>query len=339
MLFHLSDTLIGYTAEQKHKVLIGVTNLLVGYYEGKNLLTISDDFYEHFSKVLMDDRALRALRHLYSYTTYDYGVNHSFIVILDGDCGKNELLIDYFYNTSTVQPVQIIGENTNDIEYYAIVTRIIRHVDAEYLSYNPVLGGGYTTAGRLEKCQNNKELALCIVDSDIKYPKATKGPTYSEILDKYDPSNKHVVLIGIKVHEIENLLPPKYIEKQANSDAKSLMKKIISKSRLDFLRWYDLKSGISVEDLKNADYNDFAKEMYHVLFNSKSGSFERHVIHCARNKKKIFPGVCNNLVKKFLNLPYEKQIVFNIHFKDEWKEIANYFYSFACSRESTPINI
>ncbi len=87
---------MGYSTQQRHKVLTGVTNLLVGYFEGKNLLIISDSFYDHFISVLTDDRALRSLQHLYSYTTYDYKVDHSFTVKLEGPCEKNELLIDHF---------------------------------------------------------------------------------------------------------------------------------------------------------------------------------------------------------------------------------------------------
>lgn len=341
MLFRLSDTLLSYSSRQQRKVFIGVTNLLVGYYEGKNLLIISDAFYNHFSKVLSDDRALLALRHLYSYTVYDYNVSKSFTVKLDGSCGKDELLIDYFINTTSIQPVYIIGENTNDVKFYAIVTRIIRHVKSDNLSYKSVLGGGYTTAGRLEECQNNEQIALCIVDSDIKYPNAQEGPTYGEILSKYDPNNKYVCLIGIKVHEIENLLPPKFIQQNTrkNNDAQKIINRIISTGHINYLRWYDIKSGISIGDIQNKDYDEFAKEMYGVLYNAKPGTYKTHVLDCMRKKIKVFPSICDGLVKKFLNLSFDKQLSYSIYFKEEWREIADNFYSFACSREDSPISI
>ena len=339
MLFRLSDTLISYSAQQQHVVLAGVTNLLVGYFEGKNLLIISDKFYDHFTNVLSDERALLSLRHLHSYTTYDYKVSRSFIVKLDGTCRRDELLIDYFYNTTSIQPVQVIGENTNDVEFYAIVTRIIRHVDSDHLSYNPVLGGGYTTSGRLKKCQDNNEFALCIVDSDIKYPKALTGATYGELLSVYDSNNKHVLLVGIKVHEIENLLPPCFIKDRSKDNGKALIEKIIARGKLEYLRWYDIKNGVSVEDLKEQDYNVFANEMYNVLYKAKAGEFNKHVATCTRKKMKILPAIGNDLVKKFLKLPFEKQYNYKIYFKKEWEEIANNFYDFSCSRECGPIYI
>lgn len=339
MLFRLSDSLIEYSKLQQHKVLIGVSNLLVGYYEGKNLLIISDNIYEHFSKVLSDDRALRSLQHLHSYTAYDYNVSKSFTVKLDGSCGEDELLIDYFYNTASIQPVQVISENTNDVEFYAIVTRIIRHVKPENLSYEAVLGGGYTTSGRLEKCQKNKEIALCIVDSDQRYPKAQNGATYGEIFGKYDKRNKYVRCISIKVHEIENLLPPKFIEEKSRKEGKQFIKTMISQKQLTYLRWYDLKKGISIEDVQDNEYGEFAREIYKALYCTNANAYDKHVKVCARKGVKVFPLICKDLVKKFLKLSFDKQCAYEILFKDEWREIADSFYSFTCSRECEPINI
>ena len=48
MLFELTDTLLSYEPTEKEKVITGVTNLLIGYYEGNHLLIISDDFYDAF---------------------------------------------------------------------------------------------------------------------------------------------------------------------------------------------------------------------------------------------------------------------------------------------------
>ncbi len=339
MLFILTDSLIGYTPEQKTKVLIGVANLLVGYYEGKNLILISDDFYNHFSSVLSDERALLSLRHLHSYTSYDYNVGKSFKVILNGPCHNDELLIDYFYNTASIQPVKIIGENSNDVEFYAIATQIMRHVDKEYLSYTNVHGGGYTTAGRLKDCQEKNEIALCIVDSDIKFPKAGKGATCGEIEAVYDSDNKHVFLVVIKVHEIENLLPPKFIAERAKKERRNIAQKFIVNGNEKYFRWYDIKSGISIADIGDPDYNDFAIELYENIYKEKRSAYARFIRQCKRNNKKLFPELADGLVKKFLKLPFEKQRSYSIFFKNEWKEIANNFYDFACSREKSPINI
>lgn len=339
MLFNLTDTLLGYTSSQRHKVIVGVTNLLIGYYEGKNLLVISDVFYDHFSKVISDERALLSLRHLHSYTTYDYNVNNRFNVVLDNASGSGELLIDYFYDTSSIQPVNIIGENANDVEFYAVVTQIIKHIDKKNLAYTLIHGGGNTTAGRLKECQNNNELSLCIVDSDIKYYNAPKeGDTCGQVKTVYDPKNKFVCLIVIKVHEIENLLPPKFIVGRAKKESKKIAQKFIENGNEKYLRWYDLKSGISIEDIEDPLYKIFATELYEHLYDS-SCTFDRYVLQCKRKKEKVFPELANNLIKKYLGLPIEKQVEYPVYFKDEWKEIANGFYDFACSREKDPINV
>lgn len=339
MLFNLSDSLISYTDSQKHKVIVGVTNLLVGYYEGKNLLLISDNFYDHFTQVISDERALLSLRHLHSYTAYDYNVNRSFTIILDGACNDHELLIDYFYNTTAIQPIKIIGENANDIEFYAVVTQIIKHIGKDYLAYTPVHGGGNTTAGRFKSCQDNNEVSLCIVDSDIKYPKARKGATCGEIESVYDSNNKYVLLVVIKVHEIENLLPPRFIVNRSKKSSKKIAQKFLGNGNEKYLRWYDIKSGISIEDIADTDYNDFARELYNQFYNAKSGKYIRYVSQCKRNNKKVFPELADGLIKKYLRLPISNQSSYSIYFKDEWREIANNFYDFACSRDSDPINV
>lgn len=339
MLFILTDSLIGYSPQQKTKVLIGVTNLLVGYYEGNNLLLISDDFFNHFSSVLSDERALLSLRHLRSYSTYDYNVGKSFKVILNGTCHKDELLIDYFYNTASIQPVKIIGENSNDVEFYAIVTQILRHVDKENLSYTNVLGGGFTTAGRLKDCQNKNEIALCIVDSDVKYPKGGEGATCGEIKAVYDSNNKHVLLVVIKVHEIENLLPPKFIAERAKKDKKKIAQKFVGNGNEKYFRWYDIKNGISIADIVDPDYNAFAVELYEHIYKAKRSAYVSFIKERKRKKEKVFPELADGLVKKYLRLSFEKQKAYSIYFKDEWKEIANNFYDFACSREKSPIYI
>lgn len=339
MLFNLTDSLLGYTSSQRHKVIVGVTNLLIGYFEGKNLLMISDGFYDHFSKVISDERALLSLRHLHSYTTYVYNVNKRFNVVLDSACGSDEILIDYFYNTSSIQPVKIIGENANDVEFYAIVTQIIKHVDKKHIAYSLVHGGGYTTAGRLEQCQNNNELSLCIVDSDIKFPGARKGATCGQIETVYDSKNKFVLLIVIKVHEIENLIPPKFIVDRAKKESKRIAQRFLENGNEKYLRWYDLKNGISIVDIEDPLYKAFAITLYNHFYDSKPEAFDRHVSQCKQKKEKVFPELTNNLVKKYLGLPIEKQNVYPILFKDEWREIADNFYDFACSREKDPIYI
>lgn len=338
MLFELTDTLYSYQPAEKQKVINGVTNLLIGYYEGNHLLKISDDFYDAFESEILDDRARQALRYLYSYDTYEYKVPVSYKVVLEENCRKFELPISYFQLTKSIQPITILAENPNDVAFYAIVTRIIKKLDEDILAFIPMHGSGYSMGTELEKLQNNHVLSLAIGDSDIKYPKGNVGATGGAVQAAYT-NDKYVNLKIIKVHEIENLVPPQFIYERSENEGKSFMRRLINRGLLDYLRYYDVKNGISLSDIKEPNYNTFANDIYNHLYNTKKCTYDRHVKQCQKNHKKVHPKLKDDLIKNFLRLSFDKQNSYQIHFKQEWSEIAAIFYQYACSRVSEPIHV
>jgi hypothetical protein len=338
MLFELTDNLCTYQPDDKAKVITGITNLLIGYYEGNHLLTLSDDFYDTFEPEISDERAKQALRYLYNYETYDYHVPVSYKIVLNDNCKRSELPISYFRFTRSIQPIPVLAENPNDVEFYALVTRIIKKVDKDRLAYNSMHGSGYSMGVELAKLQDSKILSLAIADSDIKFPGGTVGATGGAVQTAYT-KGKYVRLEVIKVHEIENLLPPLFIYERCKDEGKSLMEKFIKKGLLDYLRYYDVKNGISTGDIEEPGYDTFAKDIYEHIYNVKKCTYERHVRQCKKNNKKIHPKLKDDLIKKFLKLNFTKQIAYQIHFKDEWREIADNFYQYACSRVSEPIHV
>lgn len=338
MLFELTNTLCSYKPTDKTKVITGVTNLLIGYFEGNHLLIISDDFYDVFESEISDDRARQALRYLYSYETYDYRVPVSYKIVLNDNCKKTELPISYFQLTKSIQPVSILAENPNDVAFYAIVTRILKNVDEDRLAFIPLHGSGYSMGTELDKLQRNKVIALAIADSDIKYPNGKVGATGGAVLAAYS-NEKYVKLEIIEVHEIENLLPPQFIFERCKDEGKAFMEKIIKFNLLDYLKFYDVKNGISLTDITEPDYNTFAKDIYEHIYNIKKCTYDRYVKQCLKNNKKVHPKLRDDLIKTYLRLSFDKQASYQIFFKDEWREIADRFYQYACSRVSEPIHI
>ena len=148
-----------------------------------------------------------------------------------------------------------------------------------------------------------------------------------------------MTLVGITVHEIENLLPPQFIADYTKDEGKAFVQKLIAKSKEEYLRWYDVKNGISLVDIVDTRYNDYAKIIYEQLYSNRFGAYEKYVASCRRKKRKIFPKLKEGLVKTFLGLTDAKRATYGIHFKKEWKDIANNFYDYACSRECDPINV
>lgn len=338
MLFELTDDLCSYQQEDKGKVITGITNLLIGYYEGNHLLVISDNFYDFFESEITEERAKQALHYLYSYETYDYHVPVSYKIVLNENCKKTELPISYFLLTKSVQPIHVLAENPNDVDFYAVVTKIIKNIDEDRLAYIPMHGSGYSMASELTKLQNSEVLALAIADSDIKYPGASVGATGGAVQTAYT-DGKYVKLKIIDVHEIENLLPPLFIYERSKEEGKLLIEKFIKLKLLDYLRFYDVKNGISLNDITEPGYNTFAKDIYEHIYNVKKCTYDRHVEQCEKKNKKIHPKIKGDLIKKYLKLDHGKQSSYQIYFKDEWREIANYFYQYTCSRVNEPLHV
>lgn len=338
MLFELTDDLCTYQPDDKAKVITGVTNLLIGYYEGNHLLMISDDFYDAFESEISEERAKQALHYLYSYETYDYHVPVSYKIVLNDNCKRSELPISYFQLTKSIQPTPVLSENPNDVDFYAVVTRIIKKVDEDRLSYIPMHGSGYSMRSELTKLQKSETLALAIADSDIKYPGGSVGATGGAVLAAYT-NGKYVKLKIIKVHEIENLLPPQFIYERTKDEGKSLMEKFIKLNLLDYLRYYDVKNGISLNDISEPNYNAFAKSIYEHIYNVKKCTYERYVCQCKKNNKIIHAKFKDDLIKIFLKLDFGIKSSYQIYFKDEWREIADCFYQYTCSRVSEPIHV
>ena len=338
MLFELTDDLCTYQLADKAKVIVGVTNLLIGYYEGNHLLVISDDFYNVFESEISEERAKQALHYLYSYETYDYHVPVSYKIVLNDNCKRAELPISYFLQTKSIQPIHVLAENPNDVDFYAVVTKIIKNVDEDRLAYIPMHGSRYSMGSELTKLQNSETLSLAIADSDIKYPGGSVGATGGAVQTAYN-HGKYVKLKIINVHEIENLLPPRFIFERSKGEGKSIMEKFIKLKLLDFLRYYDVKNGISLNDITEPGYNTFAKDIYEHIYNVKKCTYDRYVKQCKKNNKKIHPIIKDDLIKKYLKLDFGNQNSYQIYFKGEWRGIADYFYQYTCSRVSEPIHI
>lgn len=338
MLFELTDDLCTYQPDDKTKVINGITNLLIGYYEGNHLLIISDDFYDAFEPEISEERAKLALHYLYNYETYDYHVPVSYKIVLNDDCKKSELPISYFQLTKSIQPIHVLAENPNDVDFYAVITRIIKKIDEDRLAFIPMHGSGYSMGSELMKLQNGEILALAIADSDIKYPGGKVGATGGAVQSAYS-HGKYVKLEIIKVHEIENLLPPQFIYERCKGEGKSLMEKLIKLNLLEYLRYYDVKNGISLSDIEASNYNVFAKDIYEHIYNVKKCSYDRHIRQCKKNNKKVHAKLKDDLIKNFLNLDFGKQNTYQIYFKSEWRDIAESFYQYTCSRIGEPIHV
>lgn len=215
----------------------------------------------------------------------------------------------YFLDSSKVQVMPFIGEDSADCEFYA-------HIGNSYLSaygINLLLqmrhekGNGSGVASATQEYVNAHKPVISIIDSDKKYPTQPIDPNstfakcnvvWSNLPKVNEIYSFHVVL----TQEIENLIPYNYINGltlwngQCHSNKVAFDKLYNSPDREIILSYFDLKNGLkkkSEMDWCN-DYLDYAVMCYSCFDNTSS----RDTIKNMPNDQELCPRLHRTLLKK-----------------------------------------
>ena len=280
--------------------------------------------------------------YIHANDTFSYDVKLKFTVVRKETARSNEVSIKLFSKTSHIQPSIVLCENSNDVIFYSIVTVILLGVDKDYLSFQVSSGGGIETANKIENYQNERLFALAIVDSDKKYINASYGATCNAARIKYDKSAKTLFLHILPVHEVENFLPPLYILRKLSHKCENEKKiiKALNNNGIECLRYYDIKEGISAENIKaNNDYYNFANKVYKIAYNADDENFIKHVKLCECKKKNVLPSIGKSLVSKYIKEEISKIAQYPFVFERDLREIAELFYAYTCCRGKNPLMV
>ena len=337
MVFELTENLCEYPTDKEEDILICITNLLVGYYEGNHLLMATESICDFFQPKITDSRAYSALNYLKNHCSYGYDVNWSVkIVINEQRENQLELSLFFFKSTASIQPVYILGEHTQDIDFFIRITKLY------FPDYNinciPQNGGGSDTAKNFKRIQKLDSFCLVIIDTDRKYPDDDFGDTHKEVIKVYRKSLKNIRVYPLNVHEIENLLPISFLCNITNKEGKLFLNKFQKDGTKDLFRYYDIKQGITLDCIENNElYYKYAEQIYNLLYKSKKCNFAKFISEMKRNgKTKVFPGIRKDALKKYMENKNPDNSI--NYFNDEWIKIAKEIVTFTCSRESTPIS-
>ena len=302
MVLELTDSLCQYSSIEECDVLSCITNILIGYYEGNFLLMATENICDFFKDKVSESRAIQALVYLKNNCSFSYNVKFFFkIVINDNLNDQYELPLSFFKKTSSIQPISILGENTSDITFFTRITEEL--FPQTKLKYNIVNGGGSDTGNTLANLQKRFIFILVIIDSDKKYINAEYGDTYNSVEKAYNKKLKHVTFYPLDVHEIENLLPFSFLLTTTNKEGKNFLKRLKKDNHAkEILRYYDIKNGIKLKDIKNnVLYFQFAKLIYDKIYANKKNNFEKFIsIKIKNSNTQIFPGIRKNAMQKFL---------------------------------------
>ena len=159
----------------------------------------------------------------------------------------------------------LIGENLNDCKFYKLLAERYLHsqgLKGIKLSLHNELGGGNTIDTVFKKCvEEDRNLTLCIVDSDMKHDRTKKYPNHPKFGDtairlikchdklKKSYNSCSFEIFCLDVHEIENLIPIEILKIIAESkypaieDGVQYLEKLFNAGLYNAILCYDFKNG------------------------------------------------------------------------------------------------
>ena len=344
MVFELSDTLINEAVVNDTDKRRSLNNLFLGYEEGNLLLSASPELLDFLKERLDDSLSQRIINHLQHKVWGRYRVLWQIKVVLDNpDISNHEVSIDFFKQTSAIQPPIVLCENLDDTRFYFALCQEFfgeLYINTE----NGQGGGGSSVADNLEHIVSNKDrFCLCIVDSDVKYKGAPDGGTFAAIQNKKLEPNPTFFVYKLHVHEIENLIPIEIIipyvkEKSVQNFAQRL--KTIDYNG-DILFYYDIKDGISLKSIRaNQDYYKFAEMIYQRLSKPSSHISFASYLSSIKNSNCVFDPLCPGVLTAFLhrNNHNKPRFIYCDYLRTEWALLKDYIVTFLCCRHYEPIN-
>jgi hypothetical protein len=173
-------------------------------------------------------------------------------------------------------------------------------IPISFLCVEPRLGGGTTIATVLEEVAREKGPALCVADSDRKWPWSSEGLTARALRAKYAQlaSREELPYLGILVlgvHEAKNLVRVTVLERLLGSSRqrtrgdlwpkvsklRTLVPNWPSCTQWEVLAWthFDLKNGLDLSEGASSEWTWFLEE-YSVRYAGAT----------------VIPGVCQDIL-------------------------------------------
>lgn len=173
-----------------------------------------------------------------------------------GDNTIIQLPISFFDDSSKVQPVNLVSENTDD-------TKLFQHICRAYsfenklnnikTKFQPIMGGGDQTAKQFTNYQEKGLFTICVVDSDKQHPNDSFGNTAKKVIEANDRSVFTDYYL-LECREIENLISERQLQDVCKGDqnrmrAVNFISKL-EKSKNNEKRFYiDFKNGLKLLDI------------------------------------------------------------------------------------------
>ncbi len=241
----------------------------------------------------------------------------------------------------------LILENYQDEKPYRILYKAC-NIHNIMVKWEPVLGGGTTTADVVEKNVNQNKLVLCIADGDVHAPHSDIGETARKIVQK---AEGHYLcrIITTNCSEVENLFFDYAILSCFNYDEDVKNQRIFScldKARTlknDILFYYDVKKGHRYKNIKD---NDYLLNAFSMNINTcENRRFDDICKNCKDCQCVVVEDMGKNYLSQLLGQKEAESRIIAIFdslsesLQEEWRRIAQELTSWCCACQINPYQI
>jgi hypothetical protein len=285
MLFYLKNSLIVESTDPRYlDICMAVNEIGGGAYHSNHLLLGDIGAIEYFAKVFETDMRLKPLFNnllqniamevvppsITEYVEVDltdgqsYEANGKLIHRL----GYTNFLNLNGNHSHLAERTILVAEDLNDCTVYRhILNWYINRVNPKLnIDFKEENGGGNNVSRVVERNLEDKQIVICIIDADARYPGyiPADDSTFKScevlkgLLYKFSP---------LLCHEIENIIPLNYIAAfklwdEPNNKKNKKNFDYLLKGANDILPYFDYKNGIKQKDMQNPQFKKFASHCY-----------------------------------------------------------------------------
>lgn len=361
MFIHLDDSLLVKETDPIYdNVVRAVRNLALAAFESKHILYGDYDVIVAMRKHFRYDHDIwdvfNRIYQLYSRMGCPMEISYYLKVVkedgvegVDED-GKRYGQIAYtaFEDTRSMQECNLISEDYNDCEFYKRVLDYYKKINGIKIScrFHDVSGSGDRTIENVKNCvHTNKQVSICIVDTDKKYPTQSlnkKKPCYQ--CQRIGVNIPIYWFVMLEVQEIENLVPFNVMDKlvwnDENRENKTSFDSLRHNAKSEYvLPYFDIKNGIVNDELLRTDpyYRDYVKVCYYLHPKLSLKTDFNGYVATLKDKEVLFPHLRKGLLKAYLE--YVKTTpLFTIELMEfqqkEWDKIGKAMLNMGCSRNT-----